>query len=107
MPIPSILVRHADGVTEALYQFFAAWSCQDWNLDAPTWEAVVDDFTSTESKVESVVSDLRDARRMLATETAAVEFLSSVGCYDRPSGRGETCLGWPTAVESRLAEVTR
>jgi len=90
----------------ALENFLAAYFHQDWALEQPTPEAVVDHFRDSESP-EQVAATRDDLARLLARDLddealgAAARRLGSE--YD-PTRDGGTWRGWLEAMRMQLAD---
>ena len=98
-------VLRADGISQTmddgsistdLYQFFAAYFHQDWDLEAGDWQGIVDNYVNADPVAERLrmlaqeIDDMRAAR----SEADLSQFLlRKVGlCYDPRSEATFNCL---------------
>lgn len=89
----------------ALQNFLAAYFHQDWALEQPTPEAVVDYFRDSESP-EQVMATRDDLARLLARdldEEALGAAARGLGCEYDPTRDGGRWRAWLEDVRARLA----
>jgi len=89
----------------ALENFLAAYFHQDWALEQPTPEAVVDWFRDSEAP-EQVAATRDDFARLLAgdpDDDALGDTARRLGSEYDPTRDGGTWRGWLEGVQARLA----
>lgn len=92
-------------ISARLYQFFAAYFHQDWDLEADDWEGIVDGYVADHPAAQQLqtlaqeVDDLREARR----EPELEEFLVNiVGVYYVPESH--TYRVWLGEIAQQLRQ---
>ena len=88
----------------ALQNFLAAYFHQDWALEQPTPEAVVDYFRDSEAP-EQVAATRDDLARLLAgdlDDEALGDTARRLGSEYDPTRDGGTWRGWLQDVQARL-----
>lgn len=92
-------------ISNHLYQFFAAYFHQDWDLEADDWQGIVDNYVNDDPTVERLrtlaqeIDDLRGARGEPDLEQLLVR---TVGVYYAPQPL--TYKEWLGQVSDRLRE---
>ncbi|HYW07392.1 MAG TPA: contact-dependent growth inhibition system immunity protein [Longimicrobium sp.] len=87
----------------ALHTCLAGYFHQDWDLDDPTWEAVVDHFAR--DAPDLVPPARRDLARLLAAPDGDVEriLFDEIMCAFYPPGDGLSIREWLIRLDERLA----
>ena len=88
----------------ALENFLAAYFHQDWALEQPTPEAVVDYFRDSEAP-EQVAATRDELARLLARDlddAALGDVARELGCEYDPTRDGGSWRGWLESVQARL-----
>jgi deoxyxylulose-5-phosphate synthase len=88
---------------QELFQFFAGYFHEDWQVDALTADDVVKTFTETHSRDECrQIADLVDAFAAATPDDEALEkaLFSNLGCYYVPAADGRS-------VRELLQQVSR
>lgn len=92
-------------ISTDLYQFFAAYFHQDWDLEADDWQGIVDNYVNDDPTAGPLrtlaqeIDDLRGARREPDLEQFLVR---TVGVYYAPQPL--TYKEWLGQVSDRLRE---
>jgi hypothetical protein len=91
---------------EETKQFLGAYFNQDWDMEAPTWEGIVDIFLRDEpssSTIQAIVVTLRElADSDQPEEIVADRLLREFGSFYDPRGSGVRIRDWLLAVAERL-----
>jgi hypothetical protein len=87
----------------ALHHLLAAYFHQDWDLDDPTWEAVVDRFAA--DAPDLVPAARLDLARLLAAPDDEMERIvhEDLSCEFYPPGAGLSTCDWLLHLDERLA----
>jgi len=91
-----------------LVQFFAGYFNQDWDLDAPTADGIIDLFNRTHSLNERAhIAVLIDAFTAEVRDDAALTraMFDELGCFYTPEADGMSMRSWLQHVSSRLRET--
>lgn len=93
-------------ISTDLYQFFAAYFHQDWDLEAEDWQGIVDNYVNADPVAEPLrmLAQEIDGTRAARSEADLSQFLlRKVGvCYDP---RPEATFGeWLGQIAVRLRE---
>ncbi|NOR99679.1 contact-dependent growth inhibition system immunity protein [Mycobacteroides abscessus] len=92
-------------ISTDLYQFFAAYFHQDWDLEADDWQGIVDSYIDADPIVEPLrklaqeIDDLREARPEPDLERFLVR---TVGVYYGPEPL--TYKEWLGEIANRLRQ---
>jgi CdiI immunity protein len=87
-----------------LDQLFGAYFNQDWKMDAPTVEAVLERYLN-DGPVEDVAKALSELKSLLTLPEDKIEkTLDLMHCYYYPLGDGRTYREWLNQVADRLEE---
>ncbi|HQS60042.1 MAG: hypothetical protein B7Y56_15945 [Gallionellales bacterium 35-53-114] len=81
---------------EDLFNFFGGYFHQDWNVDDPTWEAVIERYLSEEghSKAELLSVKIGNILSLVTDDTLLFNIINSeFGCYYWP-GSIEAMRSW-------------
>lgn len=92
-------------ISTGLYQFFAAYFHQDWDLEADDWEGIVDGYASDHPTAESlrILADEIDSLRAARSEPNLEQFLvHTVGVEYCPEP--ETYKEWLGQIADRLRQ---
>ncbi len=101
---PSVDTLNDDSISTDLYQFFAAYFHQDWDMEADDWQGIVDNYVSSDPLAEPLWRTAQEIDYICAarSEVDLSQFLlRKVGvCYDpRPE---LTYKEWLGQVAARL-----
>ncbi|MGV0676962.1 contact-dependent growth inhibition system immunity protein [Mycolicibacterium fortuitum] len=92
-------------ISTALYQFFAAYFHQDWDLEADDWEGIVGGYATDHPSAESLLALAQeiDGLRAARSEPYLEEFLvNTVGVYYGPEPL--TYKEWLAQIADRLRQ---
>ncbi|MCV7161688.1 contact-dependent growth inhibition system immunity protein [Mycolicibacterium brisbanense] len=86
-------------ISTDLYQFFAAYFHQDWDLEADDWQGIVDDYVADHpagERLQALAQEI-DGLRADRSESGLEQFLvNTVGVYYVPE---------PVAYKEWLAQI--
>ena len=87
-----------------LQGFCGSYFHQDWGLDDPTAEAVVDRYIcdATPEEVQQLASEIATFLRLEMSEKERAAVLDGFGCGYYPPGDGVSYSEWPRQVHKLL-----
>jgi hypothetical protein len=89
-----------------LYQFFAAYFHQDWDLEAEDWQRIVDNYVNADpvaERLRMLAQEIDDTHAARSEEDLSQFLLREVGIYydPRPEAKFKEWLG---QIAARLRE---
>jgi CdiI immunity protein len=89
-----------------LDEFLGAYFHQDWTVDEPTADGIVEKYLSEWPKEEALLA-LNELDRLLGQSDNEIwlrGILDEMGCYYNPAGDSLTCAGWLGHVREKMAK---
>lgn len=88
---------------EILFHFFAAYFHQDWNLDAPNWQGVVNCFVRDEGseRARHVRDEVNKLLNKVESDVQLAQVLGELGCYYW-AGSPSQMRDWLETVSTKL-----
>jgi hypothetical protein len=92
-----------NGRNEILFQFFAGYFHQDWNLDDPSWQAVVSRFVRDDGKegARHVREEVNKLLTQVESDVQLAQVLNDLGCYYWAGSPAETRV-WLENLNAKL-----